>query len=154
MNNNSLFRKYRFKFYLNASHYIFIDGVKGETHPHTWEFVVDILMTSDSFVQFNQYEKDIEVYFEKFQNKVINDFSPFDVTIPTLENMSEHFIFEIRDIVQSNGGRLYRFEASETPTRSYILSFENDDELMESIRKERADRMVEIIDHVIGRIME
>lgn len=30
-------RTYRFKFYLNANHYIIINGVEGETHPHTWE---------------------------------------------------------------------------------------------------------------------
>ena len=37
-------RTYRFKFYLNANHYIIINGVEGETHPHTWEFTIDIMI--------------------------------------------------------------------------------------------------------------
>ena len=37
-----LYREYRLKFYLNAKHYIIINGHKGETHPHTWEFTLSI----------------------------------------------------------------------------------------------------------------
>ena len=37
-----LYREYRIKFYLNMRHYIIIDGKKGEIHPHTWEFALDI----------------------------------------------------------------------------------------------------------------
>ena len=37
---NVLYRDYRIKVYLNARHYIFINGKQGQTHPHTWEFVL------------------------------------------------------------------------------------------------------------------
>ena len=38
----NMYREYRLKFYLNMRHYIIINEVKGETHPHTWEFALDI----------------------------------------------------------------------------------------------------------------
>lgn len=33
---NTTFREYKFKFYLNANHFIVINGKEGEVHPHTW----------------------------------------------------------------------------------------------------------------------
>ena len=48
-----LYREYRIKFYLNMRHYIIIDGKKGEIHPHTWEFALDIKFGRSSFVEFN-----------------------------------------------------------------------------------------------------
>ena len=42
---NTTFREYKFKFYLNANHFIVINGKEGEVHPHTWEFMVDVLMS-------------------------------------------------------------------------------------------------------------
>ena len=99
-------RTYRFKFYLNANHYIIINGVEGETHPHTWEFTIDIMIKNDEFVEFNTYEKSISEYFAKYQNGIMNNFEPFDTVIPTLENMSEKFILDIRDIVEAGDAKL------------------------------------------------
>ena len=33
--SSKIFREYKFKFYLNANHYIIINGKEGETHPDT-----------------------------------------------------------------------------------------------------------------------
>ena len=44
MHSGAINREYKFKFYLNANHYIIIDGKEGEQHPHTWEFMVHIRM--------------------------------------------------------------------------------------------------------------
>ena len=41
----NMYREYRLKFYLNMRHYIIINEVKGETHPHTWEFALDIKLS-------------------------------------------------------------------------------------------------------------
>ena len=53
-----LYREYKFKFYLNANHYIIINGKNGQTHPHTWEFVFYIMKSEGEFVLFNKFEKD------------------------------------------------------------------------------------------------
>lgn len=147
-------RTYRFKFYLNANHYIIINGVEGETHPHTWEFIIDIMIKNDEFVEFNTYEKSISEYFAKYQNGIMNNFEPFDTVIPTLENMSEKFILDIRDIVEAGDAKLIKMESSETPTRSYIISFEEDEDFKETIRNRRKESMDAEIDAVVDRIAQ
>lgn len=151
--NNTLYREYKFKFYLNANHFIIIDGKEGQRHPHTWEFMVDILMNNDEFVQFDAYEKAIDEYFNKYQNRVINEIAPFDHVIPTLENMSDYFIHDVRGIVKNLGGELIKMESSETPTRSYVISFEREIGFLESVRKNSEKKVDGIIDSVLDNIL-
>lgn len=152
--NSTLYREYKFKFYLNANHYIIIDGKEGQRHPHTWEFMVDILMNDQKFVQFDAYEKAIDEYFNKYQNRVLNEVAPFDKIIPTLENMSDYFIHDIRNIVKNLGGTLVKMESSETPTRSYVISFEKEAEFLESVGENTEQKMDEIIDSVLDGIID
>ncbi|MDE6852565.1 MAG: 6-carboxytetrahydropterin synthase [Lachnospiraceae bacterium] len=151
--NNTLYREYKFKFYLNANHFIIIDGKEGQRHPHTWEFMVDILMNNDEFVQFDAFEKAIDEYFNKYQNRVINEIAPFDHVIPTLENMSDYFIHDVRGIVKDLGGELIKMESSETPTRSYVISFEREAGFLESVRKNSEKKVDGIIDSVLDNIL-
>lgn len=44
------FRQYKFKFYLNARHGIYKNGVLGEVHPHTWEIVINVVKGRDETV--------------------------------------------------------------------------------------------------------
>ena len=60
-----IFNEYKFKFYLNANHYIIIDGKEGEQHPHTWEFMVHIRMNGQKFAP-EMYES-YTVIFSAFQ---------------------------------------------------------------------------------------
>ena len=78
-----LYREYRLKFYLNARHYIIINGSKGDIHPHTWEFAVNIRFGRSSFVEFNTFEKGIADYLARFQNKVMNEEEPINTILPT-----------------------------------------------------------------------
>lgn len=116
-----LYHEYRLKFYLNAKHYIIIDGNKGETHPHTWEFTLTIRYGRSSFVEFSTFERGISEYMSRFQNQVMNEIPPFDAILPTLENMTDYLAEEFLRIIRETGGALLQVEASETPTRSYIL---------------------------------
>ena len=56
-----LYREYRIKFYLNMRHYIIIDGKKGEIHPHTWEFALDIKFGRSSFVEFIYSRRELPI---------------------------------------------------------------------------------------------
>lgn len=148
------FREYKFKFYLNANHFIVINGKEGEIHPHTWEFMVDVLMSDQKFVQFGAYEKAIDEYFNKYQNRILNEVEPFDHMVPTLENMSDYFADEIRGIVKELGGHLVKMESSETPNRSYVISFEREQEYLESIRRSSKQQMSDVIDGILDRIID
>lgn len=117
-------RIYCFKFYLNASHYVFFNGSQGEMHPHTWEFSLKLQAENDSLHQFSDYEKALGVVFEPYQNKTINEIAPFDELLPTLENIVEIFGAASREAADKIDARLLEIEGSETPTRSYLVSYE------------------------------
>lgn len=146
------YREYRMKFYLNASHYIILNGRRGEVHPHTWEFTLNIRFGRESFKEFNVFERGVEAYLHTFQNTVINDHAPFDTITPTLENMVDYFSVEFHRIIRGIGGVLTQVEASETPTRSYILNMENEPD-MENEEAEKEMRG-EVIDAVLDAIVE
>lgn len=118
--NDVIYRKYELKFYLNAEHYIIIDGKKGELHPHTWEFSLDIGLPKDDFVRFDEVEKEIQGYLSQYQNQVLNDMDPFDAILPTVENLTDFFAGEFQKEIRKFNGRLYRVKGAETPTRIYV----------------------------------
>lgn len=150
----TLQREYRLKFYLNARHYIIINGEKGEVHPHTWEFALRIKFGQEGFVVFSTFEKGIEEYLSKYQNQVMNDIDPFDSIMPTLENMADFFSKEFYDVIRKIGGQLVMVEASETPTRSYVLNLEADVESKNIGNVNQEERVGRIIDSVINDALE
>lgn len=143
---SKLMRLYQFKFYLNGGHSILIDGHQGQVHPHTWEFGLKILMQKEEFVEFNVFEKAIDLFFEKYQNQTLNNVKPFDVLMPTLENMVDYFGEQLRGVIRAVGGELMQIEGSETPTRSYIVSYESDSIYLENER--------EVARRAVSRVMD
>ena len=140
-----LYREYRIKFYLNMRHYIIINGNKGETHPHTWEFALDIKFGRSSFVEFNIFEKGITDFLDKYQNKVLNEEDPFNAILPTLE---------FYRIIHNIGGILTSVEASETPTRSYIINMEEQEENAGNNEETENKIMSDVIDAVLNGIVD
>ena len=122
MRNDAL-REYKFKLYLNANHFVVFNGKKGDNHPHTWEFGIEVLVRRDQFVKFLDFEKAIDDFLLPYQDKLLNEVEPFDAIIPTLENMLDYFAPYFYDRVKAVGGLLVKIEASETPSRTYIYSF-------------------------------
>lgn len=115
-------KQYRYKFYLNASHFIKINNIPGEIHPHTWEITIDILELQDNFNEFSNIEKIIDEIIEPFQDKLINDVAPFNETNPTLENICEYFKNLIEQRMIEIGYLLLTIGMSETPSRSFIIN--------------------------------
>lgn len=149
----NIYREYILKFYLNMRHYIIINDAKGETHPHTWEFALDIKFSRNSFVEFNIFEDGISKFLEQFQNKILNEVEPFDSMMPTLENVTDYFAEEFFKIIYKTGGMLTCVEASETPTRSYIVNISEQEK--NSILNKKADAriMSEVMDAVLDDII-
>lgn len=154
MIETQLFREYRFKFYLNMNHYIIIDGMEGQLHPHTWEFTFLVIKEKSDFMQFHVFEQVIEEYLDKYQGKVLNEVEPFDTIVPTLENVTDYFSEDIRKILKENGGELVSLESSETPTRSYIINYEKERDFRDKIARITDDKMDEIIDTVLDGVLE
>lgn len=116
------YRTYRYKFYLDANHYIYTSGrVKGAVHPHTWEFAVELKNRNGDFVMFHEIEQLINEVLKPYQNICLNDVSPFDSRVPTLENIGEYFKSEMGRKMNDMNWELLRMEISETPSRAYII---------------------------------
>ncbi len=152
--DNKLFREYQFKFYLNAGHSISFGGQKGETHPHTWEFLIVILIQRENLREYHVYEKAIETFFAKYQNGVLNDIEPFDMIIPTLENIVDCFGDNIRKIIKEMDGVLCRIEGSETPTRRYNITYEDDPGYLEEIDQCSKESVLEVLDRMLDSLIE
>ena len=116
------YRTYRYKFYLDANHYIYSSaGEKGAVHPHTWEFAVELKNKNGDFVLFSQIELLINEVLKPYQNICLNEVAPFDKKVPTLENIGEYFKSEMSRKMQEMNWDLLCMEISETPSRSYII---------------------------------
>ena len=116
------FRQYCLSFYLNATHAIYIDGKKGQLHPHTWEITLHLLCPKAQFVKFHELEEGIERYMERYQDKCLNEVAPFHKVNPTLENCCEEFKNKIGRIVDKEGFSLIMIEIKESPSRAYVIN--------------------------------
>lgn len=143
-----LYHEYELKFYLNARHYIIIGGQQGDVHPHTWEFSMRIRIGRSSFTPFMVFEKKVNALLEPYQNRLINDVEPFDQILPTLENMVDYFARQAKEELRRIGGELIRVEASETPTRAYILDLQSGQD-----PEREAEMLPELVDSVLDDIL-
>lgn len=124
---SSQYKQYKFKFYLNARHAIYINGVLGAMHPHTWEITLHVIKMQPDFIQFTKLEKEIEEFIDQFQDKELNEVPPFDVINPTLENCCDYFKEQLSAILTEEGWLFLMMEMSETPSRSYVISMIDED---------------------------
>ena len=152
--DNKLSCEYRFKFYINASHSIIINGRQGEVHPHTWEMMLNILVERTDFMEFNVYEQVAQDFFAQYQDCTLNDKEPFDTLVPTLENIVDYFGEEIRKRMGEVGGILMRIEGSETPTRSYVVSYTSQNEYMEDVKHRSRESLSRVLDDMLDRVLD
>ena len=116
------YQQYKFKFYLNARHGIYINGKLGEAHPHPWEIILHVVKGKNQFVQFDALEKTVEKFMEPYQNQFLNKIPPFDMINPTLENCAHYFKDRLQEILNREGWIFLMMEMSESPARSYVIS--------------------------------
>ena len=131
--DNALFQEYRFKYYLNANHSIYIQGRQGDLHPHTWEFVLQVAKLRQGAMDFNEFERVMSGFWQKYQNKNLNETPPFDVLNPMLETMTEYFSEQLRGLIRPLDCELMRIEGSESPTRSFCISYDQSGEYIRRI---------------------
>lgn len=144
--------QYRFRFYLNASHGIFLPGELGEIHPHTWEIVLNVLKTTEDFSPFHDIEEMCDFYLSGYQDVLINEIPPFTTINPTLENLTVYFKEEIQKRLRDKGWLLLSIELSETPARTYIISTVNEAyEGNVSLDVESEESMQNELDNIVNR---
>ncbi len=118
-----VYRQYRYKFYLNMNHSVTMNGHVGQIHSHTWEICMSISMANDGeIVPFYQLEQVIDGVLDKYQDKYINEVSPFDEINPTLENVCEYLHGVFDEKLKEHDWMLLCMEMSENPSKSYQIS--------------------------------
>ena len=143
--------QYVCKFYLNASHFIYIDGKKGEPHSHCFEFVLDVATKEkESFVSFTEIEKSVENLLAPYQEKLLNDVKPFDEINPTLENIANYFKELFVKEIALKKWVLVTIELSETPTRSYLIN--TAEELKQNVLGNQKDKVFEELQNIVDTI--
>ena len=105
-------------------------------------------------MEFNIFEKGITDFLDKYQNKVLNEEDPFNAILPTLENVTDYFAEEFYRIIHNIGGILTSVEASETPTRSYIINMEEQEENAGNNEETENKIMSDVIDAVLNGIVD
>lgn len=121
--------QYKYKFYINASHYIMINGTKGDIHSHCFELVIELLslvqleggIEKSDMLSFTDVEKVIDEALLKYQNVLLNDVWPFQQLSPTVENLCLEFKSVVENALQGEPWKILSVELSETPTRSFIV---------------------------------
>lgn len=121
-NEKQLYNIYRYKFYLDANHFVKFANSIGEKHPHTWEFLVELKNRNSELVMFTDIENVFNEILEPYQDKLINKTEPFTKLNPTTENMGNYFKNLTKEKFNSLNWDLLRFEISESPNRTYILT--------------------------------
>ena len=139
--------QYRFKFYFNASHAIYLSGEMGQSHPHTWEVILNVMKVTDNFVLFDEVEKMCEEFLLRYQDVFINAVEPFTTINPTLENLCTYFKEKLQENLNDMGWLLLSIELSETPSRSYVISVIEEMEVRKSYFESKTEETLqEIID--------
>jgi 6-pyruvoyltetrahydropterin/6-carboxytetrahydropterin synthase len=127
------------------------NGQRGEVHPHTWEFCLNIRVGRSSFTAFHTFENAVNRYLSKYQNRTLNEVEPFNEIIPTLEYMTDFFAKDLHDIIDALGCHLIRVAGSESPTRTYILSLEDlEDEVSQQAEEQI---LAQVVDSVLDDIL-
>ncbi|MDD2483593.1 MAG: 6-carboxytetrahydropterin synthase [Eubacteriales bacterium] len=145
------YAQYRFKFYFNATHAIYLSGEVGQSHPHTWEVILNTMRITENFVQFNEVEKMSEEFLLGFKDVDINTVQPFTTINPTLENICHYFKEKLQKMLYEKGWLLLSIELSETPSRSYMISVSDEAEMQKAYRGEKEDQTLQ---GVIERLAE
>lgn len=149
------YNHYRFKFYFNASHAIYLLGELGQSHPHTWEIMMNTVKITDSFMLFNEIENTIEAFLSRYQDVSVNTVEPFTTINPTLENICTYFKECIQEMLYEMGWLLLSIELSETPTRSYVISVSNELDMNKAFYNSQSEETLkEILDKLTNEKLE
>ena len=116
---------YELTFFLNAEHYVVdVSGAAGEVHPHSWEVKVRFAAEGDSdrYEQFTEMEKMVKNYLAIYEGNLLNEDPPFNVLVPTLENIAKVFSAHLRNVMEMNGFVFEEISVAESPSRRVVMS--------------------------------
>lgn len=114
-------REYRMSFFLEIRHSF--DGSVERMHDHTVEIRCKITIRQQDIVQFDDVEAVVERCVGRYDKQILNNLPQLSGD-STIEHLGEVMCYEIDDEIRKFGYEMNRFEISETPLRTYIITDE------------------------------
>lgn len=99
------------------------DGEKENAHIHTVEIAAYVRASEDQegLRKFDDTEVLIESSLEPFRECYLNEVEGFEENV-SIEFLGETLFYKLNEKLSENGMYMERFEISETPLRTYILT--------------------------------
>lgn len=116
--------KYIVRYFLSASHYVVIDGVKSMTHPHNWQIELVIRGDKESIIDYRLLDNKVNEVLTSFEDKVINDKDEFLNIEATTENLGRILCEKLDLVIKGIEYRLIKFTISENASRSFYIELE------------------------------
>ncbi|PEA54642.1 hypothetical protein CON64_11685 [Bacillus pseudomycoides] len=117
----TMITKYRLHFYLNARHYVSINGKKSDVHPHTWEITLLISHKREEELHFAHIENVIGEYLNEYQGTCLNDSPRFSGKNCTMEQIGRIFFEDLAECLQEHDVPLEELTINENPMRQYVI---------------------------------
>lgn len=115
------FKVYKLSYYLNAQHSF--DYQKNNIHTHTFHICLYIEdLKKDDLINYRTVDQAINHFLKLYSGNYMNDISPFDRLLPSIENIGEVFYEELKLELIKLGLDLIKLEISENPLRIYSVS--------------------------------
>ncbi|MBZ2405239.1 6-carboxytetrahydropterin synthase [Liquorilactobacillus hordei] len=119
---SKLYKTYRIRSYVNASHAMRWENGTGEKHNHTWELICEIGINDEKMIIFNDIDKVIDGVTSYFSGKFLNDLPEFEDKNPSLENLTEILFKLFEAPLHEINASLIKLEVGESPTRFYAIT--------------------------------
>lgn len=111
---------YLYHITFNAMHNLTPEDPK-KMHAHTFCVGIYVIEEQEDHPVFQNTENIIKQYFDRYQGIRLNELSPFNMTVPTLENMGEIFYWDLKPIFTRNGMNLLLLEIGDSPISTYCV---------------------------------
>ena len=105
-----------------------MDNIEKGKHSHTIDMCMFLVKKETEsaegkkFQSYAEVEKIIDEYYRKYNGTFVNEISPFDKEMPTIEKLGETFFDDLKGIFEGTGYAMTRMEISEIPSRIYVIS--------------------------------
>lgn len=111
---------YLYHITFNAMHNLVPEDPK-KMHAHTFCVGIYVIEEKEDHPIFVNSENILQQYFGRYQGIRLNELSPFNETVPTLENMGEVFYWDLKPIFKRNGMNLLLLEMGDSPISAYCI---------------------------------
>ncbi len=104
----------------NAMHNLDINDPR-KMHAHTFRVDMYVVDRKRDHPVFQNIEKGIRNYFDRYQGIRLNELPTFRDIVPTLENIGDIFYHELKPLFAENGMQLLSLEIGDSPISVYCI---------------------------------